>query len=69
MQGSTAWNTDKTVGTTPRLTQKQIWAIRFFLKREGRLRDRELSDLAIDSKLRNCDPVNSKQPILFSVRK
>ncbi len=39
------------------LTQKQIWAIRFFLDREGRLRDRGLFDLAIDSKLRGCDLV------------
>ena len=39
------------------LTQKQIWAIRFFLHREERLRDRALFDLAIDSKLRGCDLV------------
>ncbi|MDP2358157.1 MAG: tyrosine-type recombinase/integrase [Beijerinckiaceae bacterium] len=36
-------------------TQKQIWAIRFFLDRERRVRDRAL--LAIDSKLRGCDLV------------
>ena len=29
----------------------------FFLDREGRLRDRALFDLAIDSKLRDCDLV------------
>lgn len=39
------------------LTQKQIWAIRFHLDREGRLRDKALFDLAIDSKLRGCDLV------------
>jgi integrase len=38
-------------------TQKQIWAIRFVLNRERRTRDRALFDLAIDSKLRGCDPV------------
>lgn len=38
-------------------TQKQIWAIRFFLDRERRIRDRALFDLAIDSKLRGCDLV------------
>ena len=32
----------------------QIWAIRFFLDRERRLRDRALFDLAIDSKRRGC---------------
>ncbi len=57
MESRTAWNAGKTVGTKRPLTQKQIWAIRFFLDREGRLRDRALFDLAIDSKLRGCDLV------------
>ncbi|RUW63808.1 tyrosine-type recombinase/integrase [Mesorhizobium sp. M7A.F.Ca.US.008.03.1.1] len=60
MQGRSAWNAGKTVGTKRPLTQKQIWAIRFFLDREGRLRDRALFDLAIDSKLRGCDLVKLK---------
>ena len=57
MQGRVPWNAGKTVGTKRPLTQKQIWAIRFFLDRERRLRDRALFDLAIDSKLRGCDLV------------
>jgi integrase len=60
VQGRVAWNAGKTVGTKRPLTQKQIWAIRFFLDREGRLRDRALFDLAIDSKLRGCDLVKIK---------
>ena len=48
------------VGTKRPLTQKQIWAVRFFLDREGRSRDRALFDLAIDSKLRGCDLVKIK---------
>lgn len=60
MQGRAPWNDGKTVGTKRPLTQKQIWAIRFFLDREGRLRDRALFDLAIDSKLRGCDLVKIK---------
>ena len=52
-----AWNAGKQVGTKRPLTQKQIWAIRFFLDRERRFRDRALFDLAIDSKLRGCDLV------------
>lgn len=56
-RGRAAWNAGKTVGTKRPLTQKQIWAIRFFLDREGRIRDRALFDLAIDSKLRGCDLV------------
>ena len=55
--GRAAWNAGKTVGTKRPLTQKQIWAIRFFLDREGRVRERALFDLAIDSKLRGCDLV------------
>jgi integrase len=57
VQTRTAWNAGKTVGAKRPLTQKQIWAIRFFLDRERRLRDRALFDLAIDSKLRGCDLV------------
>jgi integrase len=60
MQGRAAWNAGKTVGTKRPLTQKQIWAIRFFLDREQRMRDRALFDLAIDSKLRGCDLVKIK---------
>jgi integrase len=50
-------NAGKTVGTKRPLTQKQIWAIRFYLDREDKLRDRALFDLAIDSKLRGSDLV------------
>ena len=60
MQNRVAWNAGKTVGTKRPLIQKQIWAIRFFLDREARLRDRALFDLAIDSKLRGCDLVKLK---------
>ncbi|WMT92409.1 tyrosine-type recombinase/integrase [Pelagibacterium sp. H642] len=56
-RGRAVWNAGKTVGTKRPLTQKQIWAIRFFLDRQGRVRDRTLFDLAIDSKLRGCDLV------------
>jgi hypothetical protein len=52
-----AWNAGMKVGTKRPFTQKQIWAIRFFLDREKRMRDRALFDLAIDSKLRGCDLV------------
>lgn len=59
VRGRAAWNAGN--GWTKRpLTQKQIWAIRFFLDREGRVRDRALFDLAIDSKLRGCDLVKIK---------
>lgn len=60
MQARAPWNAGKTVGTKRPLTQKQIWAIRFFLDREGRLRDRALFDLAIDSKPRGRDLVKIK---------
>jgi integrase len=60
MKARPAWNAGKMVGTKRPLTQKPIWAVRFFLDREGRLRDRALFDLAIDSKLRGCDLVKIK---------
>jgi len=55
-----AWNAGRNVGTKRPLTQKQIWAIRFHLDREGRLRDKALFDLEIDSKVRGCDLVKIK---------
>jgi len=59
-QGQRAWNAGRKVGAKRALKPRQIWAIRFFLDREGRLRDRALFDLAIDSKLRGCDLVKIK---------
>lgn len=58
--GRPAWNAGKRVGVKKPLRQSQIWAVRFFLDREGRVRDRALFDLAIDSKLRGCDLVKRK---------
>ncbi|CAM5276561.1 tyrosine-type recombinase/integrase [Mesorhizobium sp. CC13] len=59
-KGRPAWNAGKQVGAKRALKVKQIWLIRFFLDREGRMRDRALFDLAIDSKLRGCDLVKMK---------
>ncbi|KQT42077.1 integrase [Aureimonas sp. Leaf454] len=55
-----AWNAGRTVGAKRALKPPQVWAIRFWLDHEGRLRDRALFDLAIDSKLRGCDLVKVK---------
>jgi integrase len=52
-----AWNTGRIVGAKRALKPQQVWAIRFWLDHERRLRDRALFDLAIDSKLRGCDVV------------
>lgn len=59
-QGRVPWNFGAKVGPKRPFNQKQIWAIRFFLDREQRIRDRALFDLAIDSKLRGCDLVELK---------
>jgi integrase len=53
----TAWNAGQKLGAKRPLKPKQVWAIRFWLEREQRLRDRALLDLAIDNKLRGCDLV------------
>jgi len=60
MENRAAWNAGLMVGAKRALKPRQIWAIRFFLDREGRMRDRALFDLAIDSKLRGCDLVKMK---------
>jgi site-specific recombinase XerC len=64
--GRPVWNAGRKVGAKRALKPRQIWAIRFFLDREGRLRDRALFDLAIDSKLRGCDLVKIKIGTLVS---
>ena len=58
--GRKAWNAGRMVGAKKALKPKDVWAIRFFLEHEGRLRDRAMFDLAIDSKLRGCDVVKMK---------
>lgn len=55
-----AWNAGRTIGAKRALKPRQIWEIRFFLNQHGRIRDRALFDLAIDSKLRGCDVVRLK---------
>ncbi|WP_062112295.1 tyrosine-type recombinase/integrase [Aureimonas sp. AU40] len=55
-----AWNAGRTVGAKRAVKPPQVWAIRFWLDHQGRLRDRALFDLAIDSKLRGCDLVKVK---------
>ena len=52
-----AWNTGRKLGAKRPLKPKEIWAIRFMLDQDHRIRDRALFDLAIDSKLRGCDLV------------
>ncbi len=59
-QSRVPWNFGAKVGPKRPFTEKQSWAIRFFLDREQRLRDMALFDLAIDSKLWGCDLVRLK---------
>ena len=54
------WNAGRKIGAKRPLKPQQVWAIRFWLDREQRLRDRAMFDLAIDSKLRGCDIVKMK---------
>jgi hypothetical protein len=55
-----SWNAGRKLGAKRALQPQQIWAVRFWLDRERRLRDRAMFDLAIDSKLRGCDIVKVK---------
>src|ERR1700685_1971411 len=54
------WNAGRKLGAKRALKPKQVWAIRFWLDHERRVRDRAMFDLAIDSKLRGCDIVKIK---------
>jgi hypothetical protein len=60
------WNAGRKLGGKRALKPQQVWAIRFWLDRERRLRDRAMFDLAIDSKLRGCDVVKAKIGDLIS---
>src|SRR5579864_1884618 len=53
----TAWNKGKLIGAKAPLRPKHVWSIRTKLQIEGRTRDLEMFNLAIDSKLRGCDVV------------
>src|SRR3954451_17913146 len=44
----------------PPLKPKHIWAIRTRLRHDGRVRDLAMFNIAIDSKLRGCDLVESR---------
>jgi hypothetical protein len=55
------WNAGRKIGGKRALKPQQVWAIRFWLDHERRLRDRAMFDLAIDSKLRGCDIVKGKR--------
>ncbi len=59
-KGRQAWNAGRKLGAKRPLKPQQVWAIRFWLDDQGRLRDRAMFDLAIDSKLRGCDVVKMK---------
>ena len=54
------WNAGRKLGAKRALKPLQVWAIRFWLDQERRLRDRAMFDLAIDRKLRRCDVVKVK---------
>lgn len=59
-KGRPAWNASRKLGAKRAIKPQQGWAIRFWLDRDRRVRDRAMFDLAIDSKLRGCDIVKLK---------
>jgi integrase len=54
------WNKDKLVGQKAPFKLKEIWAIRVRLQIEHRVRELDMFDLGLDSKLRACDLVKLK---------
>ena len=63
-----SWNAGRKLGAKRALKAQQVWATRFWLDQEGRLRDRAMFDLAVDTKLRGCDIVKIKIGDLVSDR-
>src|SRR4028119_914032 len=60
------WNAGRKLGAKRALKPQEVWAIRFWLDQDGRVRDRAMFDLAIDSKLRGCDVVKIRTGDLVS---
>jgi hypothetical protein len=54
------WNLGRLVGAKRALKRQQVWAIRFWLDGERRLRNLALFNLAMESKLRGCDFVRPR---------
>jgi hypothetical protein len=54
------WNASRMLGVKRAQKAQQVWAIRFRLDRDRRLRDRAMFDPAIHSRLRGCDVVQVK---------
>jgi integrase len=54
------WNKGKLIGSKPPLRTNNVWSIRTKLQIERRIRDLALVNLAIDSKLGDCDVVSLK---------
>ena len=59
-------NAGRKLGAKRALQPQHVWAIRFWLDRQRRVRDRAMFDLAIDSKLRGCDLVKIRVGDLIS---
>ena len=57
------WNKGKLVGQKPPLRLKEIWAIRIRLQLARRARELALFNLALDSKLRGCDLVQTRDAL------
>ena len=53
----TPWNKGELVGQKPPLKLREVWTVRIRLQMAGKTREVALFDLAIDGKLRACDPV------------
>ena len=56
----TPWNKGRLTGQKCSLKPKEVWTNRVRLQLEGRKRDLAMFHLAIDSKLRGCDPAAVK---------
>src|SRR5205085_2485244 len=55
------------VGAKPPLRPKHVWSIRTKLQIAGRTRDLAMFNLAIDSKLRECDKPSFSAPARISI--
>lgn len=59
-QKGTPWNKGRLVGAKLALKPKHVWALRFHLEQQNKIRELAMLDVAIDSKLRGCDLVKPR---------
>ena len=61
VKGRKTWNAGRKLGSKRALKPQQVWAIRFWLDQDGRVRDRAMFDLAFPSRADHSNHISTRQ--------